>query len=81
MLDIIQYCFVCSSLLQQTTQNLTGLTLRNLTGLASVLIRIRIRVLAYNDKAETNKKEEKKNHVTVTPPPSHQQATQFFLQI
>lgn len=55
MLDIIQYCFVCSSLLQQTTQNLTGLTLRNLTWLISV----RIRVLAYNDKAETKKKEEK----------------------
>lgn len=65
MLDIIQYCFVCSSLLQQTTQNLTGLTLRNLTGLTSV----RIQVLAYNDKAETNKKEEKKSSNSYSPPP------------
>lgn len=66
MLDIIQYCFVCSSLLQQTTQNLTRLTLRNLTRVISFQFRFRF----YNDKAETNKKK-RKNHITVNPPPHY----------
>lgn len=65
MLDIIQYCFVCSSLLQQTTQNLTRLTLRNLTRLISFQFRFRF----YNDKAETNKKKRKKSHNSQSPPP------------